>query len=233
MHPSQIVPGFGRHEFILRRIHSLLGVMPLAGYLVFHLATNASIVDGLPTYQYRADQIQLLGRSTVLALGWILILGPLLFHGIIGLLIVTRGKRNFWSYPYRENIRYSLERMTGVIAFFFVYWHVFHMQGWFQSDWWLEHVAGPLGGARFDPAHAVTAAAAIQASPVIEFVYVLGTLAVVYHMSNGLWTSGITWGLWTTPHAQRWANVPCLLIGLGLAAIGLAALWAMMTVPVP
>ena len=37
-------------------------------------------------------------------------------------------------YPYRENFRYTLQRGTGVIAFVFILWHVFHMRGWFETS---------------------------------------------------------------------------------------------------
>jgi succinate dehydrogenase/fumarate reductase cytochrome b subunit len=116
---------FGRHEFLIRRLHSFLGLLPIGGYLVFHLATNGAIIDGLATYQRRADQIHRLGPTTILVLEWSLIFLPILFHGLVGLVIVTRGKRNVVSYPYSDNIRYTLQRATGVIAFAFILWHVF------------------------------------------------------------------------------------------------------------
>lgn len=219
---------FGRHEFAIRRLHSFLGLMPLGGYLVFHLATNAAIMDGSETYQRRSDQIQTLGPTTVLVVGWLFILLPILLHGLIGLVIVTRGKRNVLSYPYRENFRYTLERLTGVIVFFFVLWHVFHMNGWFHYAWWEKYISGPLGGGEFDPAKATTAAAAIQSSLLVSIVYFVGTLSAVYHFSNGIWTAGITWGVWATPRAQRWANMVCLLLGIGVAVIGVGALVAML-----
>ena len=218
---------FGQHEFLVRRLHSLLGLAPLGGYLCFHLATNAAILDGPETYQRRADQIHMLGPTTILCLEWGLIFLPILLHGIVGMMIVTRGKRNVWSYSYRENWRYTLQRATGVIAFVFILWHVFHMHGWFRLEWWVRQVAEPFGGAKFDPENAAaSAAAAIQASPLIGIFLAVGIVAAVYHLANGLWTMGITWGVWTSPQAQRKANLPCAAIGLILLIIGLGALWA-------
>ena len=142
---------------------------------------------------------------------WIFILLPILLHGLIGAIIVLRGKRNVLLYPYRENFRYTLQRWTGVVAMVFILWHVFQTRGWLPGQWWMEHVTRPLGGGTFDAQHAAkTAAAAIQASLVVQLAYVVGILASVYHFANGLWTMGITWGVWTSPHAQRWANWPCL-----------------------
>ena len=230
MELSNCAPSLGRYEFVIRRLHSLLGLVPVGGYLVFHLLMNGAILDGLPTYQRRVSGIQELGPHTLLLLEWPFIFLPILLHGLIGLLIVCRGKRNVATYPYLENIRYTLQRWTGVIAFIFIMAHVFHMHGWLRSDWWRDLVAKPLGGARFDPEHAITAALAIRASIGIELFYAVGVLACVYHFGNGLWTMGITWGVWTSPRAQRWANYPCLAFGLFLAIVGFGALWGMISV---
>ena len=46
--------------------------------------------------------------------------------------------------PYGGNVRYTLQRWTGVIAFVFILWHVFHMHGWIRADWWIEGVASPF-----------------------------------------------------------------------------------------
>jgi succinate dehydrogenase / fumarate reductase cytochrome b subunit len=229
-HPASM---FGRHEFLIRRLHSLVGLVPVGGFLCIHLATNASILDGTETFQRRVDQIHSLGETTLLMLEWAFIFLPILFHGLIGLVIVTRGKRNLKHYAYAENWRYTLQRASGVIAMVFIVWHVFHMHGWLRVEWWAEQVARPLGGAKFDPQAAATAATAIQASPLITVVYAVGIVACVYHLANGLWTMGITWGVWTSPAAQRRANIPCALLGLALAAMGLGALWGMQTVEVP
>jgi succinate dehydrogenase / fumarate reductase cytochrome b subunit len=231
---NRLAPSLGRYEFVLRRLHSLTGLMPIGGYLAFHLLTNASIVDGVEVYQRRADQIHELGVTTVvLLLEWPIIFLPILFHGLLGLVIVSRGKRNVADYPYVGNIRYTLQRWTGVIAFAFILWHVFHMHGWFKSAWWMDHVVRPLGGGRFDPRNAYTAPEAIQQSIAVQVMFLVGVLASVYHFANGLWTMGITWGLWTSPRAQRWANVPCAAIGVFLAIVGVAALFGMIAADKP
>jgi succinate dehydrogenase / fumarate reductase cytochrome b subunit len=48
---------FGKHEFVVRRLHSLLGLVPIGGFLIFHLATNASVLDGPETFQMRVNII--------------------------------------------------------------------------------------------------------------------------------------------------------------------------------
>lgn len=225
---------FGRHEFLVRRLHSLLGLVPVGGYMVIHLMTNASILDGPETFQGRVDQIHSLGPSTLLMLEWAFIFLPILFHGLVGLAIVARGERNVARYPYSGNIRYTLQRWTGVIALLFILYHVFHMHGWLRLEWWHQHVAVALGGARFDPKDAAASAAlAIQTSPMVLGVYAVGVLSCVYHLANGLWTMGITWGVWTSPRAQRWALYPCAVVGLGLAVVSMAALLGFQTFRLP
>ncbi len=223
----------GRHEFAIRRLHSLTGLMPIGGYLCFHLATNAAVLDGLETYQRRADQIHVIGPTTLFFLEWMLIFLPILFHGLIGMIIVSRGKRNLARYSYAGNWRYTLQRATGVIAFAFILWHVFQMHGWFRFTWWTEHFVRPLGGAVFDPADVATAPAVIQASEVVCLLYAVGVLVCVYHLANGLWTMGITWGVWTSPTAQRRATLPCAALGVALAIVGLGALIEMQTIELP
>jgi succinate dehydrogenase / fumarate reductase, cytochrome b subunit len=225
---------FGRWEFVIRRLHSLTGLLPVGAFLFVHLFTNVSILDGPKTFQLHVDQIHSLGPVTLFYVEWLFIFLPILFHGLIGSIIVLRGKRNVWAYPYAENFRYTLQRWTGVIALAFILWHVFHTRGWFISPWWQEHVTRPLGGGTFDAKHAAeTAAAAIQASALVAAVYAVGVLASVYHLANGLWTMGITWGAWTSPHAQRWATAVCAAVGIGLATMGVGALVGMLTTTIP
>ena len=221
---ADIASVFGRHEFLIRRLHSLTGLVPVGAFLVVHLLTNAAILDN--SYQQRVDMIHSLGEYTLELVEWAFIFIPILFHGIIGMIIVARGHRNLLSYPYCENFRYTLQRWTGVIAFTFILWHVFQTRGWINTEWWLENVTRRLGGGIFDPKQAVNSSIdAVQRAAWIGPVYAIGILASVYHFANGLWTMGITWGVWTGRRAQAWATVFCGAIGLALAAAGLAALY--------
>ena len=62
-------------------------------------------------------------------------------------------------------------------------------------------------------------------SVVVQVFYVIGVLACVYHLCNGLWTMGITWGVWTSPAAQRRATYVCAAFGvLSWLAVSMGAL---------
>lgn len=213
----------GRNEFLLRRLHSLTGLIPVGAYMVIHLITNASVLNGAATYQGAVYQIHSLGNA-LWVIEWGFIFLPLLFHAIFGVVIIRGGLPNSSTYQYGANIRYTLQRASGMIAMVFILYHVFHMHGWFHFDWWMENVAGKWGGAKFAPYNATTTAAeAVQQSAIVSMFYFVGIVACVFHLANGVWTMGITWGVWVTPAAQRRASHVCLALGLLLLAVSMGA----------
>lgn len=217
-------PFLARHEFLIRRLHSLSGLVPVGAYLCVHLATNASVLNGAESFQKQVDTIHMLGRALPIV-EWTFIFIPLAFHAVVGVLMIRGMVPNTGSYPYKGNIRYTMQRATGMIAFAFIAWHVIQMHHLFGAPFKDVRVFPlPSGGAIFDP-HAATstAATAIQASVAVFGLYLIGVLACVYHLANGLWTMGITWGVWTTAAAQRRANWLALVFGIVLGTIGVSA----------
>ena len=221
--PSADPSWFERNQFLLRRLHSLSGLVPIGLYMIIHVTANATIFFGAGTFQTLVvDRIHDLGPLLPFV-EWAFIFLPLLFHAIFGFYIIAEGLPNVGDYPYQSNVRYTLQRATGIIAFAAIFFHVAQMHHMF------EPLAG-LGFAQFDPHHAGSSAAtAIQSSVIVIILYVIGLLACVYHLANGLWTMGITWGVWTSPGGQRRAGVVCLVFGLGLSAAGLTAIGSMAT----
>jgi succinate dehydrogenase / fumarate reductase cytochrome b subunit len=218
-----------RHEFLIRRLHSLSGLIPVGAFMIVHLTVNASILNSAGTFQRSVYQIHSLGKLLPLV-EWAFIFAPILFHGIIGLLIIRGGLSNAGRYPYANNIRYTLQRASGVIALLFIVGHVFHMHGWFHFDAWLQNVVEPLGGAQFKPYSAASTAGAAMQGFWLPLLYAIGLIACVYHLANGVWTMGITWGIWTSPAAQKRANVVCSALGVGLLMLSMSALYGVTTV---
>jgi succinate dehydrogenase / fumarate reductase cytochrome b subunit len=211
-----------RNEFLIRRLHSLTGLIPVGAFMTVHLLTNSSILESPAAFQKNVYTIHSLGKLLPLV-EWAFIFLPLLFHGILGIAIIRGGLPNTQSYAYSSNIRYSLQRISGLIAFFFILWHVFHMHGWFHFKPWLQ-VVERFGGAQFAAYNASsTTGQAMQASILIPILYAIGVLACVFHLANGIWTMGITWGVWISPQAQRRANYVCAAVGLLLSVVGLGA----------
>jgi len=225
------VPGpsfFERHEFLIRRLHSLTGLIPVGAFMCVHLTVNASVLNGAETFQENVYGIHALGKILPLV-EWLFIFLPLIFHAAIGVWIITTGKSNTSAYAYGGNWRYTLQRASGMVAMVFILWHVFHMHGWFHFDWWLAW-AEPAGGHQFRPYNAPSTAGAALQNPLMIAFYAFGILASVYHLANGLWTMGITWGVWTSAAAQKKALTVCGVFGVGLLAVGWSALGGMVAV---
>lgn len=224
-------PSFlAQHEFLIRRLHSLTGLVPVGAYMVVHLLTNASVLDSPETFQRSVYMIHSLGAILPIV-EWGFIFLPLLFHTVLGFVIIAGGVPNTTAYPYEPNVRYTLQRVSGMIAAVFIVWHVFHMHGWFHTEWWLTNVAHPLSGGQFAPYNASsTASEALRGSILVMALYAVGIVACVYHLANGIWTAGITWGVLVSPTAQYRAGLACWVFGLGLGLVGLSALAGMASV---
>lgn len=218
---------FLRHEFAIRRFHSLIGIVPLGLYMVIHLTTNASLMNSPETFQRAVYMIHSAGKALPL-IEWGGIFIPLLFHGILGVWIAKNAKLNTSHYRFASNRRYAWQRYTGIVALVYLFFHILHLHGWFHFGPYLE-VIRPLQFAAFKPYNA--------ASTLVEsmnqwggFVwpafYLVGMMCCVYHLANGLWTAGITWGLWITPAAQKRASKVSVVFGAVLSVIALSAWWA-------
>ncbi len=202
-----------RNQFLIYRLFSLCGLIPIGAYMLVHLVINATVLISPMTYQTQVDNIHAL-KFWVVILEWAFIFIPILFHGIIGLTILAGAIPNTGSYPYTNNYRYVLQRVTGMIAFAFILTHVLQM----------HHLGSFIGGGRFDAEHATSSAATVLGPVPMQLLYLVGVLSCVFHLSNGLWTAGITWGLWSTPEAQRRASWISLVFGILLGALSVATI---------
>ncbi|MBM3964647.1 MAG: succinate dehydrogenase [Planctomycetes bacterium] len=217
---------FQRNDFLIRRLHSLSGLVPVGAYMCVHLLTNASLSSGPEVFQNAVFAIHSIPFLPVVE--WVFIFLPIIFHAVAGIWIARSGHSNAGRYKFVSNRRYTWQRITGYIAFVFIFTHVFHLHGWFHADWWLKTVAEPIGMAQFRPYNAASSLAQAMGSLSIVWpvFYVIGVLACTFHLANGIWTAGITWGLWITPAAQKRASYACAAFGVLLSLAGLSSVVA-------
>ena len=203
-----------RHHFLIRRLHSLAGLVPVGVFLTFHLLLNSTIVVGPEAFQFGVDQIHRIEALGILKLVEVFgIFIPLAFHAILGVKIWLSGEPNAMAYRDGSNIRYTLQRLTGVAAFLFIMLHL----------WQMHWLGAPFGGGFFDPQYAAVSAAEVMKPTWVGLVYAVGTLCAVFHFANGIWTSLITWGITVGPRSQRIAGYACTAFGIMLGLAGLAA----------
>src|SRR5262245_59029812 len=152
--------------FLLRRLHSLTGIVPVGGYLIFHLFANFTSVQGPEAYD---RLIETIARTPfLLALEFGLIYIPLLFHSIYGFLISREPKMNVGQYGYARNWLFYIQRGTGVVAFIFIAVHMWQLR--FVRPLNFAVVSGLLHDRFWFAA------------------YVFGVFCAVFHLCNGLWS---------------------------------------------
>ncbi|MCC6581108.1 MAG: succinate dehydrogenase, partial [Phycisphaeraceae bacterium] len=182
--PSLLV----QHHFLLRRLHSLSGIVPVGLFVCVHLFTNFQLLRSGADFQHEVDFIHAMPALLFVEIGLWSSIG---FHAALGLVYTFGGKPNNTHYPWMANWRYTLQRVTGIFALIFIFLHIATLRwcwdifGWFTPFYHRD----PATGA---PLTAATPAAALQASWLIVVFYLVGALSVVYHWSNGLWTAAIT-----------------------------------------
>lgn len=204
----------GRYHFLLRRLHSLTGIV-FGGYLIVHLLVNATIAQGGRVYQTQVDKIHDLPFLPVIE--WTLIYLPILYHTVYGVWITLTGQPNVGHYPYTKNWFYFFQRLSAVFIVFFMLFHVLALKyGVFTENLSFDpHRALGTVGRHFDEHWWIT-----------WLLYPLGILASCYHLANGFWTAGITWGLTVSDGAQkRWGYACAGLFFLTFVA-GIVALVA-------
>jgi succinate dehydrogenase / fumarate reductase cytochrome b subunit len=196
-----------RRQFVLRRLHSATGIFPIGAYLVVHIFfENTFVLAGGESFESLVRGIGAIPRQVLLGLEILLIWGPLLFHSAYGFVRVGQAELdNPLRNDYLGAYLYTLQRISGVIAFFFIGYHVWstRLQYYF-----------------FDTEITYAFMHAKMTDPLVFTAYGIGVLASVFHFTNGLWTFCITWGITVGQRAQRVARA--LALGLFVVMYGTA-----------
>lgn len=209
-------PSRSHVQFLLRRLHSLTG-LAFGGYLLIHLFVNSTIVQSTVylggIYQVNVNLIHSLPQ--LWAWEWGLIYLPILYHIVYGVWIIATGQPNTVNYPYGKNWLYLLQRISAVILAIFIFYHVLALS---------FHIFGP--SLAFNPAEAAASTHQhLVSHPVLTWIiYPIGILAACFHLSNGLFTAAVTWGLAVSASGQRRWGYFCVLIFLVALTMGTVAL---------
>ena len=92
-------------HYASRKLHSLLGVLPLGAFILEHLYTNAFVLGGQHAYDKQVNWLLSLPKPVLYSLEIVFIALPLLFHGILGAKIAIEGKSNVRNYRLRAQLR--------------------------------------------------------------------------------------------------------------------------------
>nr|WP_304217696.1 succinate dehydrogenase cytochrome b558 subunit [Fredinandcohnia onubensis] len=199
----------GNREFFNRRLHSLLGVIPVGVFLIVHLMANNFATRGEEAFNNAAGFMGNLPFRILLEV--VIIYLPLLFHAIYGLYIAFTAKNNVSRYGFFRNWMFFLQRISGIITLIFVAWHV-----------WETRIAYALGKAEVN----FQMMENILDSPAMLIFYLVGVISTIFHFSNGLWSFAVSWGLTITPRSQQIATYVTIIIFIALSIVGVTTLFA-------
>jgi succinate dehydrogenase / fumarate reductase cytochrome b subunit len=198
----------GNREFVNRRLHSLLGVIPVGLFLIQHLVVNHFATRGAEAFNKAAHFMEMLPFRYVLEV--VIIFLPILYHAIYGVYIAFTAKNNVSNYGFLRNWLFMLQRVTGIITFIFIAWHV-----------WETRIAAALGAqVNYDMM------ASILSSPFMLAFYLIGVISTVFHFANGLWSFAVSWGITVSPRSQVISTYVTLAIFLALTFVGVRAIFA-------
>lgn len=199
------MPTPDRTRELLKRVHSLTGMLPVAAFLGAHFSVNASAVRGPAAFDALAAKLDRMPFLS--ALEWLGIALPLAVHIAIGVWLVASDEVE----PPPRRPAERLQRISGIILAFFVIYHVW--------------------ATRFSPAFVVGEANRFEfmarhlAHPGVAIVYGLAVIAASFHLGHGLVAFAQRWGLARDASRVAFVRAGWVVFALS-AAVGLSALFA-------
>ena len=201
-------------NFILRKLHQLSGIVPLGIFLLEHFYTNSKALDGADHFNAAVKDLQSIPYIVLIETVGIFI--PLIYHAVYGLVITMEARPNNLNYPYRRNWFYLIQRITGVILFFFITFHVLNFRfGLVPGLNTMSVATNP------DKAFEIVSRE-FHLIPIF-LVYLVGITATVWHFANGIWLFLVDWGIAIGERAQRLAGYACIGFGVVLLLVGINA----------
>lgn len=198
----------GNREFFYRRLHSLLGVIPIGVFVIQHLVVNHFATGGEESFNKAAGFMEQLPFRIILET--FIIFLPILFHAIYGLYIAFTAKNNASRFGFFRNWMFLLQRVTGVITLIFIVWHV-----------WQTRVQAAFGAeVNFQMMEN------ILSNPFMLWFYIFCVVSAIFHFANGLWSFCVSWGITISPRSQLISTYVTMGIFVALSIVGIRAIFA-------
>src|SRR6185295_2766420 len=188
--------------------------MPLGLFLLEHFYTNSKALSGAKDFNAAVTDLQSIPYIIFVEICGIFI--PLIYHAVYGMVITLEARPNNLNYPYPRNWFYLIQRITGVILFFFITFHVLNFR------FGLIPKLNTLSVATH-PNQAFSIVQGEFGITAIFIIYLIGITATVWHFANGIWLFMVDWGITIGERAQRLTGYACIAFGVFLLAVGVNA----------
>ncbi len=208
---------FFKDTYLMHKLHSLTGVIPIGAFMLFHLVANSYSLRGEVEFNTVVKVIGYFPFVQVIEIAGIFL--PIIFHAVYGMFIVAEGQGpggNLATYGYGRNWLYYLQRWSGVAALAYIGYHVWSTTG---HRWYYEAGGHQEEGFRVI---AYEAMAWRFAGMGYLLFYLAGILAAVFHFANGMFNFGIRWGITVGAQAQKISAILWAAVGAGLIVISYA-----------
>jgi succinate dehydrogenase / fumarate reductase cytochrome b subunit len=200
--------------FLFRKLHQLTGIIPLGVFLLEHFYTNSKAMTGPSDFNNAVRDLQSI--PYIIFVETLGIFVPLIYHAVFGLFITWEARPNNLTYPYPRNWFYTIQRVTGMILFFFILFHVLNFRFGLIPGLNTLSVAD-------HPMQAFDIVSREFQNTAIFVVYLVGITSTVWHLANGIWLFAVDWGVVIGERAQRLTGYACIALGLLLLAVGINA----------
>jgi succinate dehydrogenase / fumarate reductase cytochrome b subunit len=166
-------------SFISDRLGSALAILPLGVWTMFHLWNNLAVFESGAAWQTAVTEYP---HPMAQGITWAIVLVPLVWHTVWGIRRITQTRPNYPRYGYFANFKYILQRLSaiGLLAFLGA-----HLWLAFIKPRFVEGAAESFA----DISHEM------HFHRPTTIVYILGVLAIAYHLGNGVHQALMTWGV--------------------------------------
>ena len=189
----------------LRKLHSLLGVVPVGFFLIEHLAVSFTAIAGPESFRRAVAFVDALPAR--FALEVVAIAVPLFLHALLGVLIATEPTAN--DGPLDARTRF--QRVSGILLLPYLFGHV----------WSTRFSSARLDAVALD--HVMRRQAD---SPLGLFAHIAGVTLASFHLGVGLPAFAARWGFARTEAAVRRARRVGLALAVVLTVLGVGAMIA-------
>ncbi|MCS7165570.1 MAG: hypothetical protein RMJ51_04795 [Candidatus Calescibacterium sp.] len=198
---------------VYKRLHSITGILFVGGFVVVHFINNS--------IAYNPKKLNELSKSIhknplfplVEIVG---IYTPLISHIVIGLILLRKGRIDL-RIRSETNYRYILQRISAYVILKTLLFHLITIR---FNEYIPERIRRMLNiPSKRDLAYQkVSIWFRSPLWPIGYVAYTLFTVSIAYHLSNGIWTSAITWGLAKTYEKQvklrKFSNLSFIILSL-------------------
>jgi len=193
------------------------GMFILGFFVIMHFYTNS--FAGLGPDAYNNKLAETMSNPWLLTIEIIFLYIPLMFHLLLGLTFIWKAKYNLFSYKYLDNLRFVLQRISGLGLALFIGAHFYNT----RIHYWLHGAPTVEEGGWFGHMHHAFT------NPDTWFltlpVYILGILGVIFHLGNGLWTFTNTMGWTKGVESQRKMKIYSIILMVVIGVMGFYPLY--------